>query len=351
MTRTRLVVGHALFAGLLAAATPAAAQIKVAVIGPQHVHSHQLTRDKEFPAMLQVLLGPGYTVGNFGDCCATVLRGYPRQRETHPYLEGGESYGELMNFKDSVKFMPDVVIIAPFGKHDTEIANQLYKGVLDRRRFQMDYDALVATYLDLPSKPKVYVSLPIPIPFGMPAGVTTSVMLPAVREVAAARQLPVIDLYTPFLDKRALYKDETHVTNNEGLHLIADTVFAAMKAASDAGAPADAQADAAPPVTSPTDAATDAAAAGSGGTGGSAGGAGGSAGSGGGAGRATGGSGGSAGSGAAGAPPIGSGEEATPGACACHVGAPSGLAPRAAAPVWLLPLAALLWRRRAGRPR
>jgi acyl-CoA thioesterase I len=366
-------VGHALLLGVAAAAalapaTRAAAQpIKVAVIGPQHVHSHQLTRDKEFPAMLQVLLGPGYQVGNFGDCCATVLRGYPRQRETHPYLEGGESYGEPMNFKDSVKFAPDIVIIAPFGKHDTEIANQLYKGVLDRQRFQMDYDALVTTYLELPSKPRVYVSLPIPIPFGMPAGVTTSVMLPAVREVAAARRLPVIDLYTPFLNQRALYKDETHVTNDAGLHLIADTVFAAMNAASDAGAPADAVADTAPPVT-PADAAADAAPAGAGGGGGAggngaAGGAGGggsgaNAGTGGGAGAgvtggagstpATGGAPATIGSGGAGAP--GPADEPTPSACACRVGAPSGHAARApAATMWLLLLAAPLLRRRRRR--
>jgi len=362
MTCERAVVGHAqrclgrvllsvmALVALTLPAAAAAAAIKVAVIGPQHVHSHQLTRDKEFPAMLQVLLGPGYQVGNFGDCCATVLRGYPRQRETHPYLEGGESYGEPMNFKDSVAFQPDIVIIGPFGKHDTEIANMLYKGVLDRDRFQKDYDALVTTYLELPSKPRVYVSLPIPIPFGMPTGVTTNVMLPAVKEVAAAHQLPVIDLYAAFLNQRTLFKDDTHVTNDQGLHKIANAVYAVMNQASDAGAPPDAEPDtAAPP---PPDAAADAASSGSGGAGGGAGGAGGSGGSGG--------SGGAGGSGAAGVGGAGAsggtgaprpaptpdaapaGSESSAGACACRLG-PAGPTP---APVSLLLLLAVLLRRR-----
>src|SRR5688572_23928020 len=72
-----------------------AAPIKVACVGPQHVHSHQLDYPQEYPAMLGKLLGPNYEVGNFGDCCATVLQGYKRQRETHPYLEGGESYPQV----------------------------------------------------------------------------------------------------------------------------------------------------------------------------------------------------------------------------------------------------------------
>jgi hypothetical protein len=223
----------------------AAAPIKVAVIGPQHVHSHQLTYDKEFPAMLQALLGPGYLVGNFGDCCATVLRGYPRQRETHPYLEGGESYPAVggMNFKDSLKFMPDIVLIAPFGKHDREIALLLYGGKLDRAKLEADYDALVTTYLDLPQKPKVYASTPIPIPFGSPDSVVTTVMLPAVQAVIEKHHLPFVDFHAMFLGHKELFKDETHVTNDTGLHLLANGFHALMKTAgaeADAGVAADA---------------------------------------------------------------------------------------------------------------
>jgi hypothetical protein len=36
-------------------------------VGPQHVHSHQLDRKAEYPAMLQAKLGADFQVGNFGD--------------------------------------------------------------------------------------------------------------------------------------------------------------------------------------------------------------------------------------------------------------------------------------------
>jgi len=265
--------------GLLLTAAAQAAPIKVAVIGPQHVHSHQLTRDKEFPAMLQTLLGPDYMVGNFGDCCASVLRGYPRQSETHPYLESGESYPAVggMNYKDSLKFMPDIVLIAPFGKHDRELAMQLYGGKLDRAKLEADYDALVAAYADLPQKPKVYVSTPIPIPFGSPASVVTEVMLPAVQAVIEKRKLPYVDFHAMFLNHKELFKDDTHLTNDTGLHTLADGFFALMKAApagpgptADAAPAADATsappADAAPVADAAT--ATGGASGGGGGSGG-----------------------------------------------------------------------------------
>jgi uncharacterized membrane protein YgcG len=222
---------------LLLSAAAAEAEIKVAVIGPQHVHSHQLTRDKEYPAMLQTLLGAEYLVGNFGDCCATILQGYPKQKETHPYLESGEAYPAVggMNFKDSVKFMPNIAVIGPWGKHDTEIANQLYKGMLDRAKLEADFDELVTTYRNLPTKPQVIVLTPIPIPFGEPVGVTTTVLLPAIKAVAAKYQLPVVDVYSAFLNKKELFKDETHITNDAGLHTLADMVFAVMKASPPGG--------------------------------------------------------------------------------------------------------------------
>ena len=61
-----------------------------------------------------------------------------------------------------------------------------------------DYDALVSAYLKLSSKPVIYVSTPVPIPKGTAAGVTTSVILPAIKHVADKYHLTVIDLYGAF---------------------------------------------------------------------------------------------------------------------------------------------------------
>src|SRR5258708_1022336 len=73
-----------------------AAPIKVACIGEHPTHGHAYPANnretqpvgmQEYPAQLQTMLGAGYDVRNFGDCCATVLQGYTAA-ETHPYING-----------------------------------------------------------------------------------------------------------------------------------------------------------------------------------------------------------------------------------------------------------------------
>jgi hypothetical protein len=208
------------------------ATVKIACIGEQTTHSDQFpsTGVGEYPWMLQTMLGAGYDTENFGDCCATILQGYPKQAETHPYLTGKP-------YPLSIAFVPDIVVIGSWGKHDTEIANSVYAGVLDATKLHADYETLVTTYLNLANHPKVYVSLPVPIPKGAPTGVTTTVILPAIRDVAAAHGLPVVDLYSAFLNHPELYKDDTHVSNDAGLHKIADLVYAALVGGDDGGAP------------------------------------------------------------------------------------------------------------------
>src|SRR5260370_42542022 len=102
------------------------------------VFSDHLPRTQQHPAMLQVQLGTGYNVQNFGDCCATVMFGYPRQGETHPYLSGQAGISPLdgpgmpvmprhplgaapADFP-SVSFHPDIIVTGPWGQHDPEPA-------------------------------------------------------------------------------------------------------------------------------------------------------------------------------------------------------------------------------------
>jgi hypothetical protein len=317
-----------------------AAAVKVACIGEQTTHSDQFpaTGVGEYPWMLQMRLGAAWDVQNFGDCCATVLQGYPKQAETHPYLTGKP-------YMTSLPFAPDIVVIGSWGKHDTEIANSLYVGVLDPVKFQSDYDTLVTTYLNLASHPKVYVSLPVPIPRGAPQGVTTNVILPAIQAVAQKYKLPIVDLYASFLNHPELYKDDTHVSNVDGLQKITDLVYAALTAGDDAGAPG--TTDAASDVRATDDAQLGAGGGGSSGGGNSSGaGAGGSGMTGGGSvGGAAVGAGGTSGPGNAGASNADHGATALSAGCAC-----SNVS-LGRAPPWswmaVLMTAALLRRRRA----
>jgi hypothetical protein len=222
-----LVLGATCAAAVvLGSSDAAAAPIKVACVGEQTTHSDQLSRSVEYPAMLQTLLGACYDVQNFGDCCATVLQGYPMQAETHPYLDPPARFAPA--FHESVMFAPDVVVIGSWGKHDTEIESVLDGGKLDPSQWQADYEKLVTTYLNLPSKPTVYVSTPLPLPMGAGTGPTTDVILPAIENIAAKYHLAIVPLYPAFLNQPQLYKDATHPTDTMGLKTIADTVYATM---------------------------------------------------------------------------------------------------------------------------
>jgi MYXO-CTERM domain-containing protein len=187
--------------------------------------------------MLQTLLGSGYDVRNFGDCCASVIQGYT-PAETHPYVLGALA-GRGPGYNESFTFLPDIVVIGSWGRHDWGL-NKAPSEKWSLAEFQKDYDDLVQRYMKLSSHPKIYASLPIPILFGQgdvpDNGVTTSSVLPAVRAVAAKYNLPVIDLYTPFLNHRELFKEEgEHVTDDTGLHTIAQAVYDALVGVHDGG--------------------------------------------------------------------------------------------------------------------
>src|SRR6185436_20065552 len=105
----------------------AAAPIKVACIGEHTTHSHAfpaLNREtqpvgmQEYPALLQTRLGAGYDVRNFGDCCASVTQGYSTVgQENHPYVQGSNA-GDGPAYNESIAFLPDIVVIGSWGRHD-----------------------------------------------------------------------------------------------------------------------------------------------------------------------------------------------------------------------------------------
>ncbi|MGD0674895.1 MAG: hypothetical protein ABSC94_05715 [Polyangiaceae bacterium] len=228
----------------------AAGVIKVACIGEQTTHSDLYpgnTQDQpvgmqEYPAMLQTLLGSGYNVMNFGDCCASVISGYPTS-ETHPYINGNK-------FGPSVSFAPDIVIIGSWGRHDWGMSAQnalaAFKAgdtTTDFTLFQTDYDVLVSKYLAITPQPKIFCSTPIPIPFGNDGpddGYKTSPAAAAVKAVCAKYNLPIIDMFTAFTGHMEYYinppeKDsEGEHTSVAGMMETAQLVYDAITG-SDAG--------------------------------------------------------------------------------------------------------------------
>ena len=101
--------------------------------------------------------------------------------------------------------------------------------------FEDDYELLVKRYLDMPSHPKILVATPIPYPQGKNAAAylkpMTTIVLPAVTKVARAHQLPLIDLYGTFFDQPSgFFKDDLHLSDEQGLQKEAEVVYAAIQA-------------------------------------------------------------------------------------------------------------------------
>ena len=179
-------------------AAPAQAAIKVACVGEHTTHSRHNTYPNEYPAKLQAILGATHEVGNFGYPSAIVLR--------KPHDNFYKTYTMSEEFPKSLAFTPDIVVIGPFGKHDARPEKWTFKA-----EFPADLKFLVEKYTSLPNKPRVFLALPIPYPFGAPGGVTDEVST-LTKQVAAAAGLPTIDLYRAFLDQKRLFTVDTHLT-------------------------------------------------------------------------------------------------------------------------------------------
>jgi hypothetical protein len=229
-----------------------AAPIKVAVVGGYTVHSdayQAINREmqppgmQEYPLLLQHMLGANYDVRNFGDCCASVLQMYT-PAETHPYIKGPIA-GRGPGFPDSLAFLPDIVVIGSWGRHDwgqKTVPSEMFTVPT----FQADLDDLVTRYQALSSHPLIFLSLPIPIPFGeatpgAPYKVATSMVVPAFQAVAAKYHLPIIDLYQPFLGHKELFiqsgseGEGEHIINPAGLNIEAQQTYDRMMAYFDGG--------------------------------------------------------------------------------------------------------------------
>ncbi|MEI6948675.1 GDSL-type esterase/lipase family protein [Paraflavisolibacter sp. H34] len=187
-------------------------KIKVACIGNSITQGHGLTKEQAYPAQLQLLLGDGYEVHNYGKSGRTLL------------LQGDRPYRKESVYSDALAWNPDIVIIK-LGTNDTKPQNWKYK-----KDFVADYVRLVRSFQQLPSHPKVYVCYPIPV-FQTNWGINDSTMrrgiLPKVKKVRRKTRTRLIDLYHPFLGKDTIVMDGVHPTA-EGARMLAGEVYKSL---------------------------------------------------------------------------------------------------------------------------
>lgn len=202
-----------LFLFLLAGTISLQAQIKVACVGNSITFGSGLG-DSTYPAHLQRLMGNGYEVRNYGIGARTLLK-----KGDHPYwIE--------KKFTEAKDWQPDIVIIK-LGTNDSKPHNwDANKG-----DFIPDYEAFIAEWKHLASNPKIYICYPVPVfkdNFGIRASVVKGEIIPAIKKIAKAEKVKVIDLYKPLTGHGNLFKDGIH-PNKLGAVLIAEAVKKKIK--------------------------------------------------------------------------------------------------------------------------
>lgn len=188
--------------------------LRVAAVGDSITYGSGL-EDRErhsYPAQLGRVLGEGYDVRNFGVSGRTMLR------------SGDHPYWAAAAFEAAKAFEPDIVIIM-LGTNDTKPQNWQY-----RDEFVADYAAMIDAFAALPSRPRIWISKPMPTfgRYGVRDPVIRDDVIPMIERVARDRQVPVIDLYAALQGRADLFSNGIH-PNAEGARLIAETVAEAIQ--------------------------------------------------------------------------------------------------------------------------
>lgn len=195
----------------------AAAPIKIACLGEQTTHSFHRENDPEYPQLMGALLdadfkvdtsaqhpmaggflyggGTHYQIGNFG---------HPRGSVLDHALENPKAIWRSDELKLAEKFAPNVVVLGPFGDHESQTKVSLDQFGVDLRR-------LVDRLAHFESNPRIFLALPIPR-----GGKAEDPNYERIRSetelVAREKNLSMIDLWTAFLGKKEFYQDATHLT-------------------------------------------------------------------------------------------------------------------------------------------
>ncbi len=170
--------------------------IKIACVGDSITEGYGLPYQSRtaYPVVLDSLLGPGYSVMNLGRSATTL-----RKKGDFPYWSCKEFY-------DVFVYRPDIIIIM-LGTNDTKTQNW------DSASFAHDYQALIDTFKTIPTKPKIYVCLPVPVfksKWTINDSTLTKWEIPIIKKLAVKNHLPVMDLHSQMSGYGQYFFDGIH---------------------------------------------------------------------------------------------------------------------------------------------
>ena len=195
---------------------PRAGQKRVACVGDSITYGCFVPGQpwNNYPRQLGRMLGHGYCVGNFGYTNRTALK------------SGDYPYTAEKLYRKSLAFQPDTVLLM-LGSNDTKAANW------NAEAYAHDLGALIDSYLELESRPQVFLLLPPPVfPFcgkvrwDIRSEVLENELLPICRRVAEEKGVPIIDTHSDLAGRKELFMDGCH-PNAKGANLIAEKTHAA----------------------------------------------------------------------------------------------------------------------------
>jgi len=195
---------------------PVSTPTRVACVGDSITYGY-LLKDRAhdaYPVVLQGILGPGWQVENFGVSGCTMLKA------------GDRPYWKQKALQQALKFASQVVVIQ-LGTNDTKPQNFTHEA-----NYAADTAALVDQFAKLPSHPKIWLCLPVPI-YGNKMMINEQnleSLIAKLRQVALEKSLPVIDLHSALAGHGELFRDGVH-PNPEGAKLMAEAVSKAVQAA------------------------------------------------------------------------------------------------------------------------
>jgi lysophospholipase L1-like esterase len=185
--------------------------VRVACIGDS-ITQGSGTEGHPYPAQLQELLGDKWTVDNFGVSGRTLLR------------KGDFPYWNEKAYQNALEFKPDVVIIM-LGTNDTKPQNWAHEA-----EFVADYRDLVKSFLDLESKPQVFICRPCPVIGQGNFNITEENIqkeIPRIDALAAEMKLGVIDMHAALKNKPEMILDRVH-PNAAGAGEMAKAAYKAL---------------------------------------------------------------------------------------------------------------------------
>ncbi len=199
--------------GMIASCSHPEQEVKIACVGNSITEGAGLKKQSRnsYPVILDSIFGNGYSVLNCGRSAATMLK------------NGNLPYWYTNEFSNVFAFQPHIIVMK-LGTNDTKPENW------NPSKFKNDYQAMIDTFSTISTQPKIFICLPVPVyedKWGINDSILQTGVLPAIRQVAAANHLPLIDLFTALSNHPELFPDGIH-PDEKGAILMAETVAKAI---------------------------------------------------------------------------------------------------------------------------